>query len=402
MISFRKIILVPLFIISVLNLSAQENFLAQTDMLIKNKKYYSAWEYLHEHADSIDFPDFIAKKTELSLLYFVQTNMHRMFAFKDLGEEEDLYALRKTQGNYELKLFDPAGGLSLAIEKNPERADLYYWLGEYYNEVLTFYGDSWFKTPDELNTLIRDNLTAALERGMKTEEIYSKLAHVELIKGNWEEAADYLDGALSFDRNDPAYYQNLSIAQLNLKELPQAEVNAEMAIKLYEDPVYKADTCFLASTIALYRNRTGEAEEFLKNGFSFSPKDYRFPDRLIRLYLSQDRYDEARLSAGDLFSLYPENPETCTTIIQYFFSRQKLDETVPFFETQILNYKDRPAVLGNLYFHRALSYQYMKRAEDAIDSYTLAEKQFRIVYPDDHQVFTVISKRIKELKSEEL
>ncbi len=399
MISYRIIIPAVLFLSVLFSLNAEENYLASADSLIGDRKYNTAWEYLHEHADSIDFADFMIKKTELSLRYFALTNMHRMFAFKDLQEGEDLYELRKEQGNHELKLFDPEGGLSMAIEQNPERADLYYWLGEFYNEVLTFYGESWFKTGDELKSLIRENLTAALTRGMETEDLYSKLAHIELVGGNWKKAAEYLDGALSFDMNDPAYYQNLAIAQLNMNELTQAEVNAEMAVNLYIDPVYKADTCFLASTIALYKSRPDTAEEYLVKGAELSPGDFRFPDRLIRLYLSLDRFEDAREAAGDLFSLYPENPATCTTIVQYFYSRQKLEETVPFFDAQLIKFRDRPEVLGNIYFHKALTYQYMELPEKALSTYNLAEEQFRLVYPEDHQVLEVIKKRTDELKS---
>jgi len=400
MISHRHITLAVLILCTTFQLHSQENNLAEEAGLVEKGLYNSAWEYLHEHAETIGFADLMVKKTELSLRYFVRTNQHRMFAFKDLEGGENLYELRKNQGEYELKLFDPEGGLKLAIEQNPERADLYFWLGEFYNEVLTFYGNSWFKTAEELNTLISENFLIALEKGMKSEELFSKLAHSELVAGHWKKAAEYLDGALSFDKNDPAYYQNLAIAQLNMNELPLAEVNAEMAIELYKDPVYKADTLFLASTIALYRSRTVEAEDFLKKGFVLSPGDYRFPDRLIRLYLSQNRYDEARASAGELFSLYPENPETCTTIIQYFYSRQKLDETELFFEAQLKSFSDRPEVMGNLYFHRALTFQYLEQPEKAAESYRLAESQFRTVYTEDDKVFEVITKRLNELQEQ--
>ncbi|QEN06923.1 hypothetical protein EXM22_02530 [Oceanispirochaeta crateris] len=379
---------------------SSESVLARVDDLIADKKYESAWTLLHEHAESLDFADFMVKKTELSLHYFVLTNNHEMFAFTDLENGEELIDLRKRQGNYDLKLFDPKGGLSMALEMYPQRADLYYWLGEFYNEVLSFYGNSWHETKEELIQHVQENLEKALTLGMETEDLYSKLAHAELLMGQWEKASEHLNSALSYDREDGAYYQNLALAQLNMNLLAQAEVNAEMAIGLYDDPYYKADTCFLASTIALYRSRTESAADYLKMGFDLSPDDYRFPDRLIRLFLTQENYVEARSSAADLFGLYPENPATLTTIIQYFFNHDKLDETPLFFEEQLKKYTGDPAVLGNLYFHQAVAAQYQGLDDQALASFELARKEFSQVYPADHEVFNAIKKLLEKQRAE--
>jgi tetratricopeptide (TPR) repeat protein len=377
--------------------SSQEVLLAEevfnnVDNLIEDKKYESAWTLLHEHAESLDFADLIIKKTELCLRYFVLTNRHGMFAFTDLEGDENLLELRKQQNNYELKLFDPEGGLKMALQGSPDRGELYYWLGEFYNEVLSFYGDTWNETQDDLRNHIQENFEKALSLGMETEDIYAKLAHTELLKGEWDQAAEHLTQAMAYDREDAAYYQNLAIAQLNLDRLAQAEVNAELAINLYTDPLYKADTCFLASTIALYRSRTDSAADYLNKGFKLSPGDFRFPDRLIRLHLSQENYEDARRSAEDLFGLYPENPETCNTIIQYFFSHQRLDETRGFFETQLKKYGERPEVMGNLYFHQALASHYQGLEYEALDLFDLAEEEFNKTDPPNPLVFDAIKK----------
>ncbi|MBF9014224.1 MULTISPECIES: lipopolysaccharide assembly protein LapB [unclassified Oceanispirochaeta] len=383
-------------------LSAAENkknssVLDDVDRLITQKQYQSAWTLLHDEAEDLDISDMILKKTELTLLYYAKTNLHQMFAFADLRENEELSDIRGQEGSFDFKLYDPAGALTMVIKENPDRREAYYWLAEYYHQVMTLYGEEWEKPQEDIRSLVIANFRMAAALGMETEEIYSKLSYTELLSGSWEAAVEDLQKALEYNNANPAYYHDLAIAHLNMKKNNEALSYIEKAINLYTDPFYKADSAFLASTIALHLEDSDKAESYLIKGGAFSPDDYRFPDRLIRLYLNKSDFVNARDAAGDLFAMYPENPANCTTIIQYFYSVGKLDETSVFFKTQLEKYQGQAEILGNLYFHKAISARYQGLNDEALESFTVAETEFAKVYSRDNQVFQAIEKMTAEL-----
>lgn len=397
----KNIFLILLLLSAFLPLTAAENkknspVLDKVDLLISQKQYQSAWTFLHDEAESLNMGDMILKKTELTLLYYAKTNLHQMFAFADLEENEDLSDVRKREAEFDFKLYDPAGALSMVIKENPDRGEAYYWLAEYYHQVMTLYGDDWEKSQDELRSLVIANFRMATALGMEREEIYSKLSYTELLSANWEAAIGDLEKALEYNNSNPAYYHDLAVAHLSMNKNNEALSFADKAINLYSNPYYKADSAFLASTIALHLGDSDSAESYLEQGALLSPDDYRFPDRLIRLSLNNSDYDKARKAAGDLFALYPENPANCTTIIQYFYSIDKLNETSGFFEKQIEIYTDKPEILGNLYFHKAIAARYQELNDEALESFILAESEFAKVYSPDNQVF----QSIKNMKSE--
>ncbi len=387
----RKLIfLLTLTLLPLGGLSAVESVMKEVDALIAEGKYQSAWIRLHEHAEEEDFTDLVLKKTELCLRYYTLNNMHQIFAFSDMKEGEDLQTLRREGKAGDMRLFDPAGALTEALEKDPDRGEIDFWLGEYYFEALNLFGTQWSKPAEELKDLILTHYRSALEKGEASEELYAHLAHIELLREEWEAAGRDLKAALAYNRQEPGYYHNLAAVQINLNQLPQAEINAERAFSLYSDPVYKADSLFLASTIALYREQAEKAAAYLEQGAELSPGDYRFSDRLIRLYLSLGKYDQARKAAADLFSLYPESPENCTKIIQYFYSMDRLEETDSFFDSQIKAFKDNPEALGNLYYHQGISYAYRNLPEEARSALALAEAEFKKIYEETHPVFEII------------
>lgn len=394
----RKLIIPLALALLPLRLFAAESVIEEVDALIAGGKYQSAWTRLHEHAEEEDFTDLVLKKTELCLRYYTLNNMHQMFAFSDLEEGEDLSTLRREGDGGDLRLFDPAGALTEALKREPARGEIDFWLGEYYFEALNLFGTEWSKPAEELKDLILRHYRSALEKGEASEELYAHLAHIELLREEWEAAGRDLEAAINYNRQEAGYYHNLAAVQINLNRLPQAEVNAEKAFSLYSDPLYKADSLFLASTIALYREQGEKAAGYLERGAELSPGDYRFPDRLIRLYLSLDDADGARRAAADLFALYPENPENCTKIIQYFYSMGRLEETGPFFDSQIEAFRNSPEALGNLYYHRGISYAYRSMPEEAVGALEQAEREFGKVHDRTHPVFGII----EELKKNPL
>jgi len=394
------ILLLTLLTAPLWSLDTENTHLQETDRLIAEKKYESAWNNLHDQAAEIPFSDMMIKKTELCIRYFVMSNMHQMFAFTDIEPDEDLMEYRKNQeGQYDLKLFDPAGGLTAAMEQDPANGELDYWLALYYNDALMRYGESWLKTPEELRQLVVENFLSALSKGYESEELYADLAYTELTMKEWEGGAAHFRKALESDGGNAGYHHNLGIALLNLGELEEAAEHAARAAELYVDASYRADSLFLASSIALNRKDNETVISLLEEGKGIAPRDYRFPDRLIQVYLMTGDTDKAVDNASALFDLYPANPEACSSIIQYFYNFQMLDQADLFFERQIPRYGDSPEALGNLQFHQAVAWMYLEKDSEALAQFARARETFLQVYGEDHQVFGVMEGMEEAVKS---
>ena len=366
--------------------------LSEVDKLIESRQYLSAWTLLHDRADVIELGDFIVKKSELTLLYYSKTSSHQLFSFDDLDEGETLLELRRRgDSGPDLKLYDPAGALNMVLKETPGRADAWMWLGEYYYQVLTIYGDRWEKPAAETSKLALEAFRKAISLGEESGELYGKTAYCELMAGEWDAAAGDLKKALEYDGDNGEYYYNLGLAFLNLQQLEEALEYTEKALNLLDEGPEMANALFLASSIHLYMGNEGDAENVLVRGLEVSPEDYRFPDRMIRLALSREDYDGARAAASRLVNLYPDNPENFRTIVQYFYDFGKLEELIPFFNIVTDIYSGKPEIMGNIYFHKGLTEFYLEDSEASREAFMKAEEEYSKIFPEDHQVFQVIA-----------
>ncbi|MDC7241893.1 MAG: tetratricopeptide repeat protein [Spirochaetales bacterium] len=377
---------------------ASDSVLKEVDRLTSDGQYLSAWTLLHDRADEVELEDFIIKKTRLALLYYSKTSGHQLFSFDDLKEGETLLDIRQgTDETPDLKLYDPAGALNMILENNPENGEAWKWLGEYYYQVLTIYGDQWAKPASESSALAIEAYEKALSLGMESEAVLARKAYCELMAGEWNGAVEDLKKALAYDESNPEYYYNLGLASLNLQLYADALDYTEKTLGLLNEGPEMANAVFLKSSILLYMQNADGAVTSLIRGMEVSPEDYRFPDRLIRLSLSMEDYDGARAASSRLLDLYPDNPENFRTIVQYFYDFGKLEQLLPFFETVKAVYRGRPEILGNILFHQGLTEFYLEDREASRKSFTEAEAEYARVFPEDHQVFQVINEMKERL-----
>jgi tetratricopeptide (TPR) repeat protein len=377
---------------------SSEDHIREAGRLKEDGLYLSAWTYLHEHADEIDYSSMMISKTELCIRYYALTNLHRKFAFADLKPGETLEEIRKNpSGTESMKLFDPEGGLLSALEQDPENGKLHYWLGEYYFSLLHLFGQESGFSPEELRTRIMTQYRAALESGTDEESLYANLAYTELTAEEWNSAAVHFRTALEKDPEDPGYHYNLAMALMKTKQLEEADEEIRQALPLYGESPYTADTLFLGSTIALMRENEKDALAYLNQGKETAPRDYRFPDRLIQVHLVRSDKEAALENSRILFDLYPHNPESCQTIMKYFNAFNALADLVPFFENQIVRYAVDPEALGNLFYHEGVVYQRTGNPQDAISRLEQAKEVFHGIYPDDHQIFGIIENLLNQM-----
>ena len=362
----------------------------QTRQLIEQKQYKSAWETLHSHAEEIPFSDMMILKSRLSIRYYSSTNMFQTFTFDNLEEGETLEHVRRKQAKGEVKLFDPAGGLLTALREDPQNGEIHYWLGEFYFTVLHLIGEDIGMSEEELKHQIILHYRKALELGESNEFLSANLGYTELTVQDWSSAAVHFNQALSENPENTSYRYNLATAYANAGEIEKAGAAVEQALESQSSPPDRADALFLGSTIALMKEDGQRARQYLEEGKALSPKDYRFPERLIQICLVQGDWEGAIANSISLFDLYPHNPESCQSILNHFNAFKGLSHLEIFFTRQTGKYKDDPEALGNLLYHWGVVSLLNGQISDGRASLEMAMAEFKKVFEEDHQIFGII------------
>lgn len=324
-----------------------------------------------------------------------------MFSFVDLKEGETLNEVRRTRNSMDdMKLFDPAGGLLTALEKDPENGEIHYWLGEFYFDQLHLFGSENGLNEDDLRYQIVKHYRSALQKGWQDEILLANLAYTELTLKEWSSSILHFRKAIVMNSENPAYHHNLAMALMNDNQLDAADKEIRKALKLYKDESYKADSLFLGSTLALMRENSAETLAYLIEGKSAAPRDYRFPERLIQVNLVMNEREAALENSRVFFDLYPTSPESCQTIMNHFNAFNALEDLLPFFKDLMSSYKNNPEALGNIQYHQGVIYLMTGRNDLALEELNRAVDNFTTVFPEDHQIFSIIENLKLQIKNQ--
>ena len=385
-----------------LSAATSEDHIREFKRLKDEGLYKSAWTYLHQYAEEIDYISLIIQKTELCLRYYATTNLHQMFAFEDLEEGESLEDVRRSRNSMnDLKLFDPAGALQSALKEAPENPEIHYWLGEYYFAVLHLFANESDLSEEDLRHKIISHYRSAVENGREDEILYANLAYTELTVRDFSSSALHFRKALDFNQDNPAYHYNLAMALMNNNQLEEADKAVRDALDRDEREGSRADTLFLGSTIALMQEDEEKTLDYLIKGKEDYPRDYRFPERLIQVYLVQQNSGKALENSRQFFDLYPTSPESCQTIMNHFNAFNLLEELDLFFQEQIPRYGNNPEALGNLQYHQGVVSLLCGNEKEAGIQLNQAASTFHGVFPEDHQIFGIIEKLKLQLESQQ-
>ena len=387
------LVLINLFLTSGLSAASSEDHIHEVDRLEKEGLYKSAWTYLHRNAEEIDYVEMIIMKSELCIRYYATSNLHQMFAFVDLKEGETLEEVRRRRNSMEdLKLYDPEGGLLSALEKDPDNGEIHYWLGEYYFDLLRFFAAESGLSEEDLRYKIISHYRSAADRGRGDERLYANLGYTELNARDFSSSALHFQNALDINPENPAYHYNRAVALMNDNQLEQADIAVRNALLLDNNKSSRGDTLFLGSTIALMREDALKTVDYLSMGKEELPGDYRFPERLIQVYLVRQESEKALENSRIFFDLYPESPESCQTIMNHFNTFNLLELLGPFFEAQMPRYRENPEALGNLQYHQAVVSLLTGKEKEAAIQLDQAAATFGRIFPEDHQIFPIIEK----------
>lgn len=373
------------------------SYIAESEELIKQQKYETAFKYLTENESQISHSDVVVQKVKILLNYYVLSTMHQMFALKDIPEGESVYDYRGKEGRYEYVLYKPDEAIEKALETDNSNGELYFWLGQFYFEVLEKYNGQWLLDNEELQSRIMQNFELALSHNYSNKVLFSNLGQIQLQVKSYEKARDNLIQALKFENENPGYNHNLAVAYLNLGEIEKALPFANNAVNNYSDKFYKADSCYLAGIISINLKDFDKSIDFMEMGKKLEPSQYRFYDKLIDLYLYKKNFNEAGKNSKMFFNFYPTNPSVMGSIVNYYNSYKALNEAKTLIDELLIDTQESEA-RGNLLYHKALVVDALEDHAQAIVLLKQAEEKFHEVYDDENQVFKAIATLIGQIE----
>jgi len=370
--------------------------LDKTDSLISHKKYATAFKFLQETDPANSDPDIFLKKEDIALNYFVTSIMHQMFAFRDIGENEDIMDYRGKEGNYDMFTFPVDSILLRLIKEYPDNCKLYKGLGDYYYEVHLKYGDQWLIPTEQLLRLIEKNDLKVHEGGCADDMTYYVLGYIYVSSQKYDNAVSWFKRSLELSEKNPDAFYNLAYAYMGNGDMDNALKNAGIAMELYHDSVYKADAVRMMAQLYLEKGDEENAARSFETSLKIDPGSYYSLHPLLELYVKTNR-PEADDIRRDFFALDPGNPTIYNDLAKIYFKYDKAEELTGFFEDELKNYRDNDSITGNLNFFLGRIYLGIDKSE--AKNYLLqAREHFSKVYDKDHQVFRAIEQGLEQLE----
>ncbi len=398
----KKIILLIIVVLTTFNVYSQtlgNSVINDFDKLVEDHKYLSAYNLLHENENNIDNSIYVIKAINLFLDYFVMSTMHQMFALKDIPENENIYNYRGKEGSYEFIMFDPVVILEEAIEEDKDNGELYYWLGNYYYEVLSKYNGQWLISNEEIREKSIQNYKFAYSKNYSNASLFGNTGQLLLQNGNYSEAVDFLNKAIQAEPGNAAYYHNAAVCHLNLNNHEQAIEQVQNAIRLYNNDYWKADSCFLLGSIYVQIENYDLAIENFETGKLLAPDEYKYPDRLIELYLFSNDLKNAEENALYFFDMYPTSPKVLSMILDHYNYYNQINSVDSIFVNLIGKYQNNYESLGNLYFYRSIISDAKGEFEKSLEYVENARNFLFKVFENNHEVFTELNKIEEQVKN---
>lgn len=391
----KYFIITIILITSTISVFSSEEVFNKIDDLISKNKFKTAYDYLISNSDKIEENNLLKKKTELCINNFVNSMSHEMFSFIDIPEGHDIYDYRGKDGSYESFVFRVEEEYSNMLKKYPNDPELYYWLAQYYYDILLRYSGRWLKSDQEVIDLAIKNYNLSIDKGFSNEFLYGNLGYMYLRKGVFDKSEICYKKSLILVPDNASNAYNLSISLYRQKKYRDAQEFIKIAIDNYKDNYYKADSYYLAGDIETNLDNLDKAVEYYENAKKLNPQNYLYYQRLILVYLASNNADLANKNSIIFFNMYPTNPNAIQYIIEQYNVYGKLENALTIIEELIIEYKLNYEALGNLYFHKALVNDGLYNTEASLEDLISAEKIFIKVFPEEHEVFNEI-KRLRD------
>jgi len=368
---------------------AQKGVIDEANKLIELKKYESAYKLLDNADPNNEKPDIAIAKTKLVLNYYVTSEMHQIFALKDLTPNEKLSAIRGGEGNYSRYKFSPNTILLDLIEKHPNNYELQKELGNFYHEIHLNYENNWLIPDSVLVNKFKNYYLNAYEKGVFDSWSAYGIGYAYLINLDYQSAIPFLKKSIELNSKDPYSNYNLAYAYLYTDQTEKGIESAKKALDLYDDPDDKANVARMIAVMYLEQEDSVNAIEYYKKADAIQPNNYSTVKALLELEMDLNM-EAYRQRTKQFFLLAPEAPTIYQDLMRFYWTANKPDELIRFLSEQTNNYSTDYTVSGNLKFYTALIQHDKKDFKNAKLNFRLAKEAYEKVFDADHQVFKVI------------
>ena len=355
----------------------------------------SAFAALDEYDPGNADPYALAMKTELCLDGFAQSMMHRLFGLKDLLPGEDLEALRRDGGEFELVGLDPA-----ALAEAQARAGvaappvLSLALGDYFYDVQLRYEGGWFLADEE----VRGKAVAAYARaeagGLLVAQALRRKAELLVVAGDFEGADSGYRAAIALAPGDPELRYRFAVALLMRELRVEALAELDAALAAYVAPESRFEAYVLAARTA------AEAGDAKRSAAYLDAAEREFPDQpapgLVRHLLAvEGGAEEAAAAAAEaVMARFPNSPYVVRSLVSSWLGSGKDEAAAAFLDRSIARAGADYEARGGLLFYKALLVAQVRGeagAAEALAVLDLAEADFGKAFPPGHEVFGVIA-----------
>jgi tetratricopeptide (TPR) repeat protein len=370
-----------------------EDVLREAEQLIDERQYDSAFELLAK--SEVESTRILAKQIDIVTQYFVTSIMHQMFALADLAPGQNLQDLRRSEGEFTMRLFDPAAWAEPVLEQQ-EAPEVAASLAHYFDDAINRYGNDWVMPIEQAREKVIDYTRRALAGGAGDQAPLSSAATFLLQAGNSAEAADLFEASFAVDPDHAPAHYNYAIALGQTGRPAEGLEHAMRAAELYEYAQYQADSYVLVGQL---RNALGQSDQALA-AFELAAQTapgYHYPHQfLITEHLGQGRVNAAQRSAAVIIAAEPTNPTTPQIVISLYNRARALEHLVTALAAIAEQYEDNPEARGNILFHKAEGHFRLQQFQQGRRTLIDARDLFRQVYDEDHPVFGEIERALKE------
>jgi tetratricopeptide (TPR) repeat protein len=206
----------------------------------------------------------------------------------------------------------------------------------------------------------------------------------------------------------------IELKEKNLKKLEYIIANV-VPIKIDVDQIYKEQLEKLELEFANTTEKITQAEILISMGnvlkkmkkYQECERKYNESINIIKtsyeaikgkidLYLLLKKSKlELKEIIDKFFEIEPTNPTICQDLIELYSNYDLFDDLIDLFSLKIEDYKQNYEVCGNINFHLALI---VEDTYKSLEYFEEAQNCFIKSLPKNHEVFTMLKKKIKELK----
>lgn len=360
-------------------------------------KWATAFNSLQTYDPENLDPYVLSLKARMAMAGHLQTYMHILFNFADLGEDQSLDDLRGSgvEGAEPIELNVPV--LAQAIEEKGVEipAVLSMVLGDYYSEILDLYAGQWMESDEEVAVKALENYEKAMVGGISNNSMSLKQAKLLSRTGNNEAAAVAYQSYLS--RNPDDFDVRLEYAKALSASGKSKETFAEIdsMIASAVDPQRRNELFMLGVQTAVDAGDAEGTEKYLDSMQADNPQD-TVPD-LIRHLLAiraQDE-DKAGTLADKLLASSKGDPNVVRSLVSSWLSENASGKAMAFLDRGILAFPDSHEVLSALLFYKSLLVAEVATGPEdmgkALEWLVKAEAEFVAFLPPESPVFATIA-----------